>query len=85
MNDLESALIIRPVTDNCDSIYQRRRHIVIAISPFNKFFSENNIYILLKWVVDNFNGFNIFIPEEITVYTMLALGYSEIRSRKKIK
>lgn len=58
---------------------------VLGISPFNRYFSLENITILSNWAAGYFKNFALFIPDEPTIYTLMALGYEEEKARKKAK
>ncbi|MEM1168125.1 MAG: tRNA-dependent cyclodipeptide synthase [Cyanobacteria bacterium P01_H01_bin.35] len=85
MTELELITKVYPITSNCQLLYERGEHAVLGISPFNSFFSEKNIAILSKWAMNNFKSFNLFIPDEPYVYTLIALGYDEVKATKKAK
>lgn len=74
-----------PITDNCQSLYERGEHAVIGISPFNSYFSLESIAALSNWAANNFKTFNLFIPDETSVYTLIALGYDEVKAIRKVK
>ncbi|MGD1804842.1 tRNA-dependent cyclodipeptide synthase [Dapis sp. BLCC M126] len=85
MTEVEQISKVYPITSNCQLLYERGKHAVLGISPFNSFFSEKNIAILSKWAMNNFKSFNLFIPDEPYVYTLMALGYDEVKATKKAK
>lgn len=60
-------------------------HAVLAISPFNGYFTEENITKLIGWAIKNFKGISVFIPDGWSVYTLMAQGYTEEKARKKTK
>ena len=73
------------VSQNCETIYSVRHHATLGISPFNSYFSEQNILLLVEWVSKNFNNFNIFVPDTLPIHTFIALGYEQARAIKKQK
>lgn len=73
------------VSANSQKIYQKKEHVLLGISPFNSYFSEENIFNLIKWASDNFSRFHVFIPDTLPMYTFLALGYTKEKSIKKAK
>jgi cyclo(L-tyrosyl-L-tyrosyl) synthase len=73
------------VSQNCKKIYLDKQHALLGISPFNSYFSEQNILLLTKWASTNFQTFNIFVPDTLPIYTFLALGYEERRAINKTK
>lgn len=58
---------------------------VVGISPFNSYFSLNNIATLSNWAAHHFESFSLFIPDEPSIYTLMALGYSEAKATQKSK
>ena len=46
----------------------KKSHCILGISPFNSFFSEENITALLNWANIQFRSFQIFIPDQISYY-----------------
>ncbi|OZH53372.1 hypothetical protein AFK68_18095 [Hydrocoleum sp. CS-953] len=74
MTELELISKVYPITSNCQLLYERGEHAVLGISPFNSFFSEKNIATLSNWAMNNFKSFNLFIPDEPYVYTVMVFG-----------
>ncbi len=60
-------------------------HALIAISPFNSYFSVTNITHLLRWACETFSEFNLFIMDGASKYNLMALGYDEEKAVKKTK
>ncbi|MBY0580996.1 MAG: tRNA-dependent cyclodipeptide synthase [Rickettsiales bacterium] len=52
-----------------DSNLLEKSHCILGISPFNSFFSEENITTLINWANTQFRSFQIFIPDKISYYT----------------
>ncbi len=50
-------------------------HAFIGVSPFNSYFIEDNMLTLFNWAMNHFKKVSIFIPDEISAHTLLALGY----------
>jgi cyclo(L-tyrosyl-L-tyrosyl) synthase len=69
-------MLVRPLTDNSRRLLEKRRHVLIGVSPFNSYFSEARLRELAAWGRDNFEAMHLFIPDFPTTYTLLALGYS---------
>lgn len=69
-------MLVNPVTDNCRRILEKRRHVLIGVSPFNSYFSEARLRELAAWARETFESMHLFIPDVPTTYTLLALGYS---------
>jgi cyclo(L-tyrosyl-L-tyrosyl) synthase len=62
-----------------------KSHCVLGISPFNSFFSEENITTLLNWANTQFRSFQVFIPDQISYYNFVQLGYSEGKAKQKVR
>ena len=76
---------VYPVTNNCKLLYERREHVVLGISPFNSYFSVEIIAALSNWAANYFKSFNLFIPDEPSAYTLMALGYDKVKATRKAK
>lgn len=76
---------VYPITNNCQLLFERREHVVLGISPFNSYFSVDNIAVLSSWAANHFKSFSLFIPDEPSAYTLMALGYDEVKAIKKAK
>jgi cyclo(L-tyrosyl-L-tyrosyl) synthase len=72
-----SEVEVCPIGEQSATIFQERNHIFIGISPFNSYYSEDRIFTLAKFGLDNFNKMNLFMPDFISRYTLEARGYSE--------
>lgn len=57
---------------------------LVAISPFNSYFSSEKISEILEWTNDNYEDFAIFFPDEISKYNLIALGYDDIKACQKV-
>lgn len=62
---------------------QRDGYAILGVSPFNSHFTETAITDLVAWASAGFAGFTLFIPDEPTVFSLMALGYSAKDARKK--
>lgn len=76
---------MKPVSNLCGSVYEARHHAVIGVSPFNSHFSEERLRALFAWAQRNFDDFHVFVPDEVTRYTLEAAGYTEQTARKKAR
>ena len=72
-----------PVTADCAAILRAREHVVVGVSPFNSYFTEEKIAELINWAKENFRAFHLYVPDGPSRFTLEALGYSENRARKK--
>jgi cyclo(L-tyrosyl-L-tyrosyl) synthase len=68
-----------------EKIFNLREHALLGISPFNSYYSEENLKRLFAWGLDNFKAINVFIPNEVSAYTLQAMGCSEKEAKKKTK
>lgn len=74
-----------PVNLHSKQIFDKKEFALIGVSPFNSFFSYENIYLILKSISHTFNNFSIFIPNKISSFTLKALGYSDQRINHKVR
>ena len=58
---------------------------MIGISPFNSYFSAEKILQICEWINNEYEEFAIFIPTQISKYTLQALGYTEARIYQKVR
>ena len=79
----QSILAIEPNTIEYDPDRDGNDHALIGISPFNGYFSTQNIENLMRWACRNFKTFDIFTMDGASKYNLIALGYSEEESIKK--
>ncbi|GHU20054.1 cyclo(L-leucyl-L-leucyl) synthase [Alphaproteobacteria bacterium] len=68
-----------------EQLFNLGEHALVGISPFNSYFSESNLEKLFRWALDNFQEINIFIPDEVSVYTFQAIGYPEDKAKRKTR
>ena len=77
------------VSQNCKKIYLNKEHAILGISPFNSYFSEKNIILLVEWVSNNFGNFNIFVPDTLhqSTYNILSKnqGFIKVNIRENIE
>lgn len=80
---------ILSVTDQCAEIFKKADYAVLGISPFNSYYTREVITDLINVVSSHFIQWKIFIPDEITKFTLQAMGYTkknaEIKSNKQIR
>ncbi len=73
------------ITSLSATLYQQKEHVLLGISPFNSYFSEEMIGDWIQWAHTTFSSFHVFIPDTLPMYTFLALGYDEFKAKKKAK
>jgi cyclo(L-tyrosyl-L-tyrosyl) synthase len=66
-------------------LFLLKEHALISISPFNSYYSQENLNKLFSWGLSSFKKINIFIPDMISVYTLQAIGYSEMKAKRKTR
>jgi cyclo(L-tyrosyl-L-tyrosyl) synthase len=74
-----------PLSENCQNILTNESFAVIGISPFNSYFSVENITKMIKVVASNFNDFCVFIPDKVSTYTLESLGYTASEAKNKTR
>lgn len=83
MSTYKASPSVNLCSQNCESIYEFREHVLLGISPFNSYYSEENITALVRWASETFKHFHIFIPDTLPEYNFIALGYAEEKAKKK--
>ncbi|HLW73146.1 MAG TPA: tRNA-dependent cyclodipeptide synthase [Candidatus Babeliales bacterium] len=63
----------------------KKDHALIAVSAFNGYFSIKNMVILFNWAYKEFNNFNVFLMDEVSIFNLMALGYDKEQALKKTK
>lgn len=74
---------VEPISLQSQNICDRGEHVVLGISPFNAYFTEDRIRKLAAWGREHFNAMHLFVPDVRSIFTLRAMGYSESRARKK--
>lgn len=82
---MDDPIYIKELCHRCTSVLEKKEHICIGVSPFNSLFKEEYLDSLIRHCKTNYQSFHLFIPDEATVYTLLALGYDRDRAEKKTK
>jgi cyclo(L-tyrosyl-L-tyrosyl) synthase len=85
MNDIKFSNRLTPINNQSDEILKRKEFALIGVSPFNSYFSVEQIFSMLELVSQNFDDFAIFIPDKISRFTLKAMGYSDSRTHHKIR
>lgn len=62
-----------------------RTNVVLGISPFNSYYSEQRLAGLLSWSASRFGHINAFVPDIPTMWTLEAGGYSPQEASRKTK
>lgn len=72
------------ITAACSLLWERGAAALIGISPFNSYFDEDRIKQLLEFCGRGGRSVLLFIPDEVTRYTLEAKGYETSRAMKKM-
>lgn len=57
---------------------------MIAVSPFNSYFSSDKIFEICEWVNNYYKDFAIFFPDKISKYNLDAMGFDESKIHQKV-
>jgi cyclo(L-tyrosyl-L-tyrosyl) synthase len=74
---------VEPISLQSRNIRDRGEHVVLGISPFNAYFTEERIRELAAWGRQHFKAMHLFVPDVPSIFTLRAMGYTESRARKK--
>lgn len=74
-----------PVTSICEKILKDREQVLIGISPFNSYFSEENIRKLIYWGHTKFKDFHLLVPDTLPYFNFLAIGYPHNKATTKTR
>jgi cyclo(L-tyrosyl-L-tyrosyl) synthase len=74
-----------PASQRCNEILEKREHVLIGISPFNSYYSLENIQKLIKWGSESFKSCQVFVPDTLPVFNFIAIGYAESKALSKTK
>lgn len=73
------------LTKNCKQIYQRKRHVILGISPFTSKYNELYIRKVIQWANLNFDDFSILLAGEESKNLLECLGYSTSKANQKVR
>jgi cyclo(L-tyrosyl-L-tyrosyl) synthase len=68
-----------------EQLFSNKEHALLGISPFNSYYVKENLERLFFWALNTFKEVTVFIPDEIAVYTLQAVGYPQHKAEKKTK
>lgn len=74
---------IQFINKESEKLFFLKEHALIGISPFNSYYSQENLEKLFSWGMSNFKKISVFIPDLISIYTLKAVGYCHDKARKK--
>ncbi|AWM19356.1 tRNA-dependent cyclodipeptide synthase [Bacillus inaquosorum] len=73
------------LTQNCREIFERRRHVLVGISPFNSRFSEDYIYRLIGWATAEFKSVSVLLAGHEAANLLEALGTPRGKAERKVR
>jgi cyclo(L-tyrosyl-L-tyrosyl) synthase len=76
---------VEPFTEESRRIWERRRHVVLGVSPGNSYFNLDRLAELLGWLGEEFDQVDVVIPDSALAHTYHALGYDPQRAAKKAR
>lgn len=66
-------------------VFKQKEFALIGVSPFNSYFTTENIILIIKTVLEHFDDFAVFIPNEISKYNLEAIGYTKQKAACKVR
>lgn len=76
---------VKPLTENCDRVFREADHLVVEVSPGNRYFSVSLLSSLFGWAVEYFRRVDVIFLDTDLVHNYFALGYPEDREAKKAR
>jgi cyclo(L-tyrosyl-L-tyrosyl) synthase len=76
---------LRGVTRECDRLWANGATALIGISPFNSYFSAERIRAIIEFCERGGRPVALFVPDDVTRYTLQARGYSEEEAVRKTR
>ncbi|MDA7027429.1 tRNA-dependent cyclodipeptide synthase [Bacillus sp. CLL-7-23] len=73
------------LTQNCTELFERRHHVLIGISPFNSQFSEDYIYRLIGWAINEFENVEVLLAGKEAANLLEALGTPRGKAERKVR
>jgi cyclo(L-leucyl-L-leucyl) synthase len=74
----------KPVTPNCQAIFERGRHVMLAVSPFNSRYSDVYVAQAVDWAHRSALDFDVLLPGEIpTSWLLEAAGEKQARAKAR--
>ncbi len=74
-----------PATDNCRDIFDRGRHLLLGISPFNSRFSDDYISRLIAWARRTCDRFDVLLAGNEAAFLLEAVGTPPGQARRKAR
>jgi len=76
-------MMIDFVTPRCARLHGESAPVVLGISPFNSYFSEQVITEIVEWASTAGSDYYLYIPDGPTIFTLQAMGYEESKARRQ--
>lgn len=73
------------VTPRCTRLWKEGATALIGISPFNSYFSTERIKAIIEFCERDARPIALFIPDEVTRYTLQARGYAQDQAIRKTR
>ena len=78
-------MIARPLTSNCEKLFEENSHICFGVSPFNSYFTEERLRELARFGRQMFRSMHFFVPDVPSAHTLEALGYPRVKAEAKAR
>jgi len=78
-------MVIDFVTPRCGRLHGDAAPVVLGISPFNSYFSEQAIMEIAEWASAVGSDYYLYIPDGPTKFTLRAMGYEEHKASRKAR
>jgi cyclo(L-tyrosyl-L-tyrosyl) synthase len=85
MNNNIKSIELKFVNELSKNLFDLKEHALMGVSPFNSYYSEGNLKKLFSWGLSNFKEISVFMPNEISTYTLQAIGYPKDKADRKTK
>jgi cyclo(L-tyrosyl-L-tyrosyl) synthase len=82
---MENLMQLHGVTDRCARLWAHGATALIGISPFNSYFSEDRIRDLIDFCAQGGRPVALFIPDDVTRFTLQARGYPPDEAVRKTR
>ena len=83
-NSMKSNIIYKDLSTIYPQTEEKKTFALVAISPFNSYFSTDKILEILEWVNNYYEDFAVFFPDKISKYNLDAMGYDESKIHQKV-
>ncbi|WP_409483026.1 tRNA-dependent cyclodipeptide synthase [Arsenicicoccus dermatophilus] len=77
--------VATPLTPRCAQVADLARHVCLGISPFNGYYTQPRIDLLVRWGLETYPSVSFYVPDLSPQHTFRALGYAEGKARTKAR